>query len=294
MKKLWTLFLCVLSLQLSAQEIDINVGIDAQQTGKMQLSIFRTLQSSVEDFLNTTRWTDRNLDRDQRIKADIFITIRSYDDNRFEGSIQVQSSRPVYGSSMLTPVFNYMDNKFNFSYEEGQPLDFNPNSYDNNLVSTLSYYVYVVLGLDADTFSPGGGSDFFSQADQIASIAQQGGSSGWSAGSGGNSRYDLIRQLYSSNYQLFHEALYTYHRLGLDQMHEDIEEGKGNVVEALNQLNELNRTRPNSAVVRSFFDAKANEVYSIFRDGPAVDDIDALIQHLNNMAPTYSSQWREL
>src|SRR5699024_5616543 len=122
--------------------------------------------------------------------CNLFITVHQYDDNNFKASLQIQSSRPVYGSSMMTPIFNYKDNHFNFVYDENQPLRFNPNTFENNLVSVLSFYAYVLLGLDADSFSPEGGTPYFDQADQIANIAQQGGQSGWSP-SGGNSRYEL-------------------------------------------------------------------------------------------------------
>jgi len=273
--------------------VNANITIEAQQTGRTQLSIFKTLEGALEEFLNSSEWGNENLPRNQRIDASFFITVKSYSSNNFRGTIQVQSSRPVYGSAMTTPVFNFKDNQFNFTYEEHQPLNFNPNSYENNLVSTLSFYMYVILGLDADTFSPEGGGEYFAQADQIANLAQQGGSSGWSSGSGQNSKYELNSQLNSSNYRDFHQALYQYHRLGLDVMHEDLEEGKTNVVEALELLNTVNRTRPNTLLIRSFFDAKAGEVSSIFSGGPEIE-LDEVIQNLNNMAPTYSSEWNNL
>lgn len=287
------LFVFLMGQGLFAQMVNSSVSIDAQQTGRTQLSIFNTLEKAVEDFLNSSRWSNESLPNDQRIQASFFITINSYSSNSFRGSIQIQSSRPVYGSAMTSPVFNYKDNQFNFTYEEHQALDYNPNSFENNLVSTLAFYINVILGLDADTFSPGGGSDYFAQADQIANIAQQSNTSGWNSGSGQNSRYELNAQLNSSNYRDFHEALYQYHRLGLDVMHEDLAEGKQNIVEALELLYKVNQSRSNTLLVRSFFDAKAGEISSIFSGGPQVD-MEEVLQYLNNLAPTYSSEWRNL
>lgn len=278
---------------LFAQMINTNVTIDAQQTGRTQLSIFNNLESALEDFLNNTNWTSENLPQDQRVDASFFLTIESYSNNQFRANLQIQSSRPVYGSAMTTPVFNFKDNKVNFFYEEHQALSFNQNSFDNNLVSTLAFYVYVILGLDGDTFSPDGGSDYFASADQIASLAEQSGSAGWNSGSGRNSRYELNSQLNSSTFRDYHEALYQYHRKGLDMMYEDTEEGKNNIVEALDLLNSVNRTRPNTILIRSFFDAKAGEIAAVFSDGPEVD-LEAVVRNLNSMAPTYNAQWRNL
>ena len=293
-KYIFFLLVCFIGQSLSAQMVNANITIDAQQTGRTQLSVFKTLEGALAEFLNSSDWGSENLPQNQRVDASFFITVKSYSSNNFRATIQVQSSRPVYGSAMVTPVFNFKDDQFNFTYEEHQPLNFNPNSFENNLVSTLSFYMYVILGLDADTFLPEGGGDYFAQADQIANLAQQGGSSGWSSGSGQNSRYELNSQLNSSNYRDFHEALYQYHRLGLDMMHEDLEEGKNNIVEAINMLNEVNRSRPNTLLIRSFFDAKAGEVSSIFNGGPEVENLEEVVQSLNNMAPTYSAEWRSL
>lgn len=292
-KYILILFVFLMGYSLSAQEINCVVNIDAQQTGKTQLSIFRTLQGAIEDFLNTTNWNSNNLPREQRVEASFFITFHDYNENTFRGSIQVQSSRPVYGSSLVTPVFNFMDRSFNFTYEEGQPLVFNQNSFDSNLASILSFYVYVILGMDADTFALDGGSNLFAQANQIANVAQQSGGSGWGAAAGGNSRYELGNQLTSSNYRDYHEALYVYHRHGLDLMGLNVEEGKYNVMEAIGMLAKVNRTRPNTALVRSFFDAKSFEVAAIFRDGPPLDTTE-MVKDLNNMAPTYSQEWRTI
>jgi len=294
MKKYIFLFLILLSGPvLFAQMINSQIKIDAQQTGRTQLSVFNTLERALDDFLNTTRWTDESLPQNQRVEASFFITVQSYSSNNFRATLQIQSSRPVYGSAMNTPVFNFKDNQLNFTYEENQPLSFNQNSFENNLVSTLAFYVYVILGMDADTFSPEGGSRFFANADQIASVAQQSGSAGWSSGSGPNSRFELNSQLNSSTFRDYHQALYQYHRLGLDVMHENLEEGKNNIVEALELLYTVNRSRPNTILIRSFFDAKAGEIASVFSGGPQVN-IEEVVQYLNNMAPTYSAQWGNL
>lgn len=275
------------------QEISATVSVNAQQTGKTQLSIFKTLQQSLERFINETSWSDRDLPDDQRVNCSFFITVQRYESNSFKATLQVRSSRPVFGSSMTTPVFNFKDNDFNFSYTEFQPLEFNPNNFESNLVSTISFYVYVILGLDADTFSPDGGTPYFAQADQIANIAQQSGRAGWGASAGNTSRFALNRQLNSSNFSDYHQALYVYHRLGLDVMHKDVTKGKENIARAIGLLDKVYSSRSNTVLIRSFFDAKAREVASIFSEGPALEDGN-VAEDLYEMAPNYGQLWSQL
>lgn len=275
------------------QEISATVSVNAQQTGKTQLSIFKTLQQSLEQFVNETSWSDRDLPEDQRVNCSFFITVQRYESNSFKATLQVRSSRPVFGSSMTTPVFNFKDNDFNFNYTEFQPLEFNPNNFESNLVSTISFYVYVILGLDADTFSPDGGAPYFAQADQIANIAQQSGRAGWGASAGSTSRFALNRQLNSSNFSNYHQALYVYHRLGLDVMHKDVTKGKENIARAIGLLNKVYSNRSNTVLLRSFFDAKAREVANIFSEGPALEEGN-VAKDLYEMAPNYGQLWSQL
>lgn len=294
MKRIFLVFLFLLMTGgLVAQELACTVSVEAKQTGRTQLSIFNTLQRSLQDFINTTSWSNRHFPREQRIRCNLYVIVNSYSENEFDASLQIQSSRPVYGAAMATPILNFKDNAFSFAYEENQPLNFNPNTYENNLVSIISFYAYVILGLDADSFALEGGTDYFALADQITANAQQSGRRGWNASAGSNSRYELNQQLKSSNYRDYHTALYVYHRLGLDLMHKNVEEGKLNIMEAIGLLHGVNQTRPNTLLLRTFFDAKAHEVMNVFSGGPAVDT-RALVTDLRNMAPGFSHQWRSI
>ena len=136
-----------------AQQLSCEVVVNAEQTGQANLSVFKTLERSLNEFINQTTWTDRRLQDHERINCSMFITINSFEGESFNGTIQIQSSRPVYGTSMITPVFNFNDEQFSFSYREYQPLNYSQNTYTNNLVSVISFYVYTILGLDADTFA---------------------------------------------------------------------------------------------------------------------------------------------
>ena len=135
----------------SAQDLKGEVIINAEQTGQSNLSVFKTLQRSLSEFINQTSWTDREYANHERINYSIFINISKFENDSFSGTIQVQSSRPVFGSTMITPIFNFNDEQFNFNYREFEPLTYSQNAYSSNLVSVISFYVYTTKE-DCDKF----------------------------------------------------------------------------------------------------------------------------------------------
>lgn len=294
MRKFFSLIILVFGLQISnAQQLNCEVIINAEQTGQANLSVFNTLQRALNEFINQTSWTETRFQNHERINCSMFITITSFDGESFNGSIQVQSSRPVYGTSMITPVFNFNDEQLSFSYREYQPLNYSQNSYTSNLVSVISFYVYTILGLDADTFEPMGGTPYFEEANRIVTTAQQGNSQGWRGADGQRSRFRLNADLLANTYAEYREAMYDYHRLGLDMMHEDLLLGKENIIAAMEKLEVMNDRRNNSLLLRAFFDAKADEVAQVFSGGPAIDSRE-LVETLNSIAPRYSKNWRNI
>ena len=294
MRKFLTLFFCVISFSaVSAQELNCEIIINAEQTGQSNLSVFSTLQRSLSDFVNQNTWTNLDLESNERINCSMFITINSFEGESFSGTIQVQSSRPVYGTSMISPVFNFNDEQFSFNYREYQPLNYSENSYVSNLVSVISFYVYTILGLDADTFELNGGTEYFEEANRIVTTAQQGNSQGWRGADGSRSRYRLNTDLLSNSYAEYRAAMYEYHRLGLDVMHKDLQAGKMAVVGALEELEVMNSRRSNSLLLRTFFDSKADEIERIFGGGPEIPLLP-LVETLNNIAPRYSRNWNSL
>ncbi|MFD1096537.1 type IX secretion system protein PorD [Salegentibacter chungangensis] len=294
MRKILTLSFLLLGLGfLNAQELNCEIVINAEQTGQSNLSVFKTLERSLSEFVNQTTWTEKQVEEEERINCSMFITIVQFDGESFAGSIQVQSSRPVYGSTMISPVFNFNDEQFTFNYREYQPLNYSQNSYSSNLVSVISFYVYTILGLDADTFAPEGGTPYFEEANRIVNTAQQGNAKGWKGSDGNRSRYRLNTDLLSNTFAEYRSAMYKYHRLGLDVMYQDAEAGKSSIAEALEAMVPMNRRRANSLLVRTFFDAKAEEISQVFSGGPAINK-PGLEETLNSLAPRYSKNWRNL
>ena len=275
------------------QELNATVTIDAQQTGQPNFQVFRTLEQQLTELLNNTSWTNREYKNQERIDCNFTLIITSFESTSFEGSLQVQASRPVYGSIYDSPIYNYNDRQFSFDYSEFQPLVFNINTFDSNLVSVLAYHVYTVIGLDADTFSLNGGQEYFDIAKQIVNTAASSNFSGWKATDGSQSRFRYNDAIISNVYQEFHDAMYTYHRLGMDLMESNQAEAKQKIIEAISNLKNVNDRRPNSFLLRTFFDAKSDELEAIFSGGPKVD-INKLVEHLNRIAPTRRSNWSNI
>lgn len=252
MRKLLFLILLVTDAFAAAQELNCEIVINTEQTGQSNLSVFRTLESSLREFVNQTSWTNKEFEPGERISCSMFITINEFEGESFSGTIQVQSSRPIYGSNMVSPILNFNDSQFSFNYREYQPLNYSQNSFSNNLVSVVSFYVYTILGMDADTFAPEGGTNYYQEANRIVNTAQQSGRSGWSGADGQSSRFRLNADLLSNMFTEYRNALYQYHRQGLDVMHKDPEAGKIAIADALESLTTMNSRRANSLLLRSF------------------------------------------
>ncbi|MGO4918918.1 DUF4835 family protein [Maribacter spongiicola] len=293
-KAIFLLLFTFFSLVSNAQELTCAITVNSDQLSQGEQQVFKTLERSLNDFINKTKWTNRVYKENERVNAQMFITITSFESNNFSGNIQIQSSRPVYNTSYSSPVFNYKDNAFNFRYIEFQPLIFNENQFESNLVSVMAYYVYIMLGLDADTFSLEGGTDFYRKAQNIVTQAQGSNSAGWSQSSDSNrSRFELVDNLLSNTYREYRIAMYNYHRKGLDILPDNNSTGKQVIAGTMNLFQTMINRRPNAFLISTFFDAKSEEIKNIFSDGPKIDIIK-LKETLNKIAPLYASTWNDI
>ena len=283
------LLLSVCSL-LTAQEFNSDVTINAELTGQPNLSIFKTLETSLEEYINNNKWTNTEYLPQERIVCNFFINVTSYVNTSFVATIQIQASRPVYNSGYKSSIANFNDKDFSFEYVEFQPFDFNVESDQGNLLAVINYYLYTVLGLDADSFKKLSGTKHFQRAKQIVNIAQTGGFAGWQASSGTQSRFRFNDDMLSGNFKGYREAFYDYHIKGLDLMASDTKEAKKGIITAIEGLRVVNNKRPNSYVLRTFFDAKNNEITRVFSGGPRVN-IDKTLQTLKSLSPTYAQDW---
>lgn len=288
------LFVFLWTFTAAGQELNCVITVNSDQVSQTNQQIFRTLERSLNDFVNKNKWTNRVYKENERVNARMFITVNKFESNRFEANIQIQSSRPVFNTSYESPVFNYKDNQFNFEYIEFQPLVYNQNVFTSNLVGVMAYYVYIVLGLDADTYALEGGTDFYKEAQKIVTQAQGSNFSGWSQSASDNrTRFVLVDNLLSNTFREYRIAMYNYHRKGLDILGDNNSTGKQVISGSMRLFETLIQRRPNAFLIQTFFDAKSEEILNIFSDGPKVD-IVALKSTLNKVAPFYSTTWNEI
>ncbi len=281
------------TVQLNAQELKCTITVNADKIPGSNKQVFKTLENSLNEFVNQKRWTKSNYLPQERINCNLTLTILEQTGDDFKGHIQIQSSRPVFNSTYLTPVFNFKDDDFSFKYVEYEPLQLNENQFESNLVSVVSFYVYTILGMDADTFALNGGTPFFVRAQNIVVQAQQSGYIGWNQSDGSKSRFTLIDNILSPTYSLFRSALYTYHLKGLDLMHQDKKDSKQKIAESIGMLKTIYDSRPNAILLRVFMDAKADEIVNIFSDGPYYDTFK-LKEDLLKISPLNSSKWNDI
>lgn len=293
MRKFILLFSLLTFTFAQSQELNCTVKVNSDKVASTNNQIFKNLERSLNDFMNKTVWTDKNYKQNERILCSAFITISSSVDNLFEATLQIQSSRTIFNSSYSSPILNINDKDFNFSYIEFENITYNPNSYDSNLVSVLAYYAYMIIGADAETFSPGSGTPYFVTAQEIVNLALPGAAKGWSQTEKKQNRYYLVNDMLSPTYQPYRDAMFSYHFLGLDEMTTDLVSSKETIKNSINTLAELNNNRPNAYLTRVFFDAKADEIVSIFSGGPKVELTD-LLDKLNRISPTNSTKWSQI
>ncbi len=287
------LFLLLFSKVVDAQELKCAVSVVSPSIQGTNKQVFETLQTAILEFMNGQKWTDNVFSSEERIECSIMINIkeiRSIDD--FAGSIQVQLRRPVYNSAYSTVLFNYLDQDFEFRYVEFEPLIYNPNSFESNLVGVLAYYAYVILGFDYDSFSKMGGTKYMERAEQIVNQAQNSAKKGWRSFESTRNRYWLVENYLNEHHRPLRECMYQYHRMGLDKMSEKSEAGRKEVLTAVEKLKKVHRSKPGSFAMQVFFDAKSSELINIFSESFSMEKGRA-IELLSEIDPSNSKKYRE-
>jgi Domain of unknown function (DUF4835) len=270
------LFLSIFSASVTAQELQAKVSINSSQVAStVDKKVFQTLQGALTTFLNGTKWTDDVFQQSERINCNFLLTIGKAEDNVFTFTMIVQAARPVFNSNYSTPLINFQDAPNVFKYVEFQPIEFNENrvagtdGLASNLTATLAYYVYIILGLDYNSFSLKGGEPWFQKAQNIVNNAPDGREiTGWRAFDGQRSRYWLATNLTDSKFSVMHDAMYNYYRKGMDFMYENEPEARKSLLECITQLTTLNNDQPHSMLIPFFFQGKATEISKAFKKAP--------------------------
>lgn len=299
-KSLLLIFILVAiqSLGLRAQsEINFNVRFNTQQIQTAELSIFQTLERDVNTFLNGQAWTKDAFLPEERINCNLVFTLKEIDNspNNYELDLAIQSSRPVFGSGSETALFNYLDNKINFYYEEYQAIQLSENNFSGNLPAVLGFYAYLILGFDYDSFSPLGGQIYFEKAQDIFDRLPSNLSSddpGWRP-AGTRNRYWLLENILSPRMLPLRRANYNYHRRGLDMMHKNPDLARIAILEALEDIQLANQAYPNAPIIQVFNDAKRDEIIEIFKAG-TLQEQNTVIQIFTRVDPANSGKYRAI
>jgi len=287
----------LLSLQVKpvAQELDFTVSINADVVQTTERAIFDEMRSAFQRFFNDTQWGDDRFRTDEKIKANLVLTIQDQPSiGRFTANAQIQLIRPVYGSSYETVLLNFADRDWEFQFTQSQPLQFNENNYSSNLTSLLAFYAYVTIGIDYDSFSPLGGTQFYDKALLIVNNAQNSGSTGWGQFQNRRNRYWLIENLkINSQYEPVRRALYKYHLQALDKFQQTPDESRSIILESLKEIQSVNRILPNSILIIAFLDAKNDEIINLFSKGK-MDVRRNVYNELLKLDPTRRSKYQKI
>ncbi len=294
MRKIFFLILLIFGFYSQAQELDCIVTINHDKVRSSNDQIYKTLEKAVTDYINNTAFTKKQYKKQEKVKCALTFNITDQPANdQFKGSLQIQVLRPVYNSTYESPILNLSDLDLSFQYEEFQPLIFNSSSFESNLTSILTFYAYIILGVDDDTFALNGGTENLKKAEEVMLVAQQGGYKGWKQLDGNKTRYQLIDNLLNNSYKNFRSTMYKYHRIGLDGMSKDNVQAKKDISNAIMHLKYIYSKRPTAYLLRVFIDTKQDEITSIFKDGPKIN-IVGLQEMLMRVYPAKSTIWAKL
>lgn len=295
MRKLaFIVFLFSIVFSSHSQELNATVIINSDKVQSSNKQVYQTLQKALTEFINDKQWTNRNFKQQERINCAFNIIINEQNGSNFSGTLQVQSTRPVYNSTYATPVLNINDTNFNFRYNEFDPLIYNPTVYESNLISMIAFYAYMIIGVDADTFALKGGESYLKQAESIMLLAQSSGESGWQNEVGKQNRFALIDNLLSSKFSALRSIYYNYHRNGFDNLADNKNSAKEAIEKSVLDLDKLFNIAIGNYMIRVFLDAKGDEIVNVFSDGIPSKNQSQMLTVLNRIAPTYKNRWKNI
>lgn len=289
MKHLFSLIFLLLLIPKSvlAQELNCRVEVNTSQIEGTNKNIFETLQIAVNEYVNSTRWSQAQFSPNEKIESTLLFTITSYDEatGKMEGTLQVQSTRPVYNSSYTTTLINFKDNNISFTYSDGEPLIYSENNMESQLTQIINFYVYLILAVDFDSFSPNGGDAFFERLEMIVQQGQSSGESGWKAFEDTKNRSAVLASFTDPSTRTIRELYYSYHLQGLDQMSVSPDKGRKTIGSSLEILGKVFSVAPMSVGLSMFKDAKMDELVNIYSKAP-VEEREHAYELLSPIFPT--------
>lgn len=291
---LFGLLICAALPELIAQELNCSVSVIAPRIQTSDRRVFTTLQTSVTEFLNNTKWTSDKYKNEEKIECSIQIELSErVGTDEYKGSIQVSSRRPIYGTSYNSPILNYKDDDFNFRYIEYQPFEYNDGQTNPNLLMVLAFYAYTIIGFDAETYAPNGGNPYFAKAQAIVANSSNAAEPGWKAFEGLRNRFWLMENINNPIYKPIRTFYYEFHRKSLDLMSKKTDESARLAGASLEKLRKVHTDKPLSVFMKTLFDAKVDEMVNLFTGAPA--DVKAIAkQTLSDIDPINTSKYQKI
>ena len=290
--------LVAMSISLGAQELKCTISINSEQVQGSNKAVFTTLQQSMEEFVNTQRWTNMTFQEKERIECSMMIVVKSVQDNMFVCEFTCQSRRPVFGTTYTTPTLNIKDANFTFTYQEYDRMEFQHNTFTSNLTALVAYYCYLIIGHDMDSFAKLGGTPYFQVCEDIVTSAQSASIDnaemvGWKAFESNRNRYALTNNLMDEAFKKYRAYYYDYHRHGLDEMVNNVANGRARIAKDIKVLKEAYNARPATYLVGTFLDAKSDELVNIFKSGTA-EEKKMVYELLMDIDPTRQDTYENI
>ncbi len=276
-----------------AQELNCQVEINTQKLQNVSTSTFEKLKDAISEYMNSNKFSEAQLSANERIDCRMLLTVNEYDGSLIKGTLQVQSSRPVYNSNYVTTVVNFLDSKIDFSYNEGEPLNFNLTGMESQLTQILNFYAYLFLAMDFDSFSPKGGEPFWERLKTIVQDAQSSGEVGWKTFEDNKNRAAILDAFTSPQTEQMRDFTYRYYRNGLDEMAQSPDKGRANITETLDILKAVYDVSPMSVSLSMTRDAKLDELVNVYSKAQQTER-ERVYETLYPLWPTENKRLNEI
>lgn len=276
-----------------SQEVNATVQVVAPRVQIANKEILVTLQNSLQQFINNRKWTEEAITNNEQVNMTLFINIDAWDNDKFQGTAQLQITRPVYGSNYKTTVMQFNDEDVGFNYREFENLEFQENMNMNDLTTLMAFYVYIAMGVEYDSYAPLGGDKHLSRAQSLVNLMTN--KAGWNQGDGKGfrNRFYLAENLSSPRFKEFRELSYQYHREGLDQFNEDPDKGRKKITESLQKISQTAQTNQNSLLQKIFFTTKWPEIVEIYQ-GATTAEKTIIVRLLKDLDPTNLQRYEKI